>query len=119
MGDGLVADLVALGPASVDGVLEVSGGGQDAGVDDDGVAVGLGGLIVVVGVANGAAVGEEDEPAQVVEGFAPVELAADTSTEGFVGEPAQGVDGAQQLAVLDQGLGQGMLAGPGLESSDE
>jgi hypothetical protein len=83
------------------------------------VAVGLGGLVVVVGVADGAAVGEEDEPARVVEGLAPVELAADAPTEGLVGEPAQGVHGAQQLAVLEQGPGQRVLAGTGLEAGDE
>ncbi len=56
--------------------------------------MGLGGLVVVAGVANFAAVGEEDEPAQVVERLAEVELAADAPAERLVGEPAQGVDGA-------------------------
>jgi len=71
MGDGVVTDLMPAGPLGVDGVLEVAGGRQDAGIDSDGVAEGLGGLVVVVGVADGAPVGEEDEPAQVVGGFAP------------------------------------------------
>ncbi len=84
-GDDFVADWVAVGSLGVDGVLEVAGGGQDAGVDGEGVAEGLGGLVVVVGVADGAPVGEEDEPPQVVGGFAKVELAADPSAEGFVG----------------------------------
>jgi hypothetical protein len=44
----------------VDGALDVAGGGQDAGVDDEGVAVGLGGLVVMVGVADGGAAGEEE-----------------------------------------------------------
>jgi len=49
VGDDFVTDRVPIGPLGVDGVLEVAGGGQDAGVDDEGVAVGLGGLVVVVG----------------------------------------------------------------------
>ncbi len=101
---------MAVGPLGVDGVLEVAGGGQDAGVDDEGVAVGLGGLVVVVGVADGAPVGVEDEPAEVVGGFAEVELAADAAAEGFVGEPAEGVEGAEELAVLEEGFGQRVLA---------
>jgi hypothetical protein len=68
---------------------------------------------------HGAPVGEEDESAQVVEGLAPVELAADPPPENLVGEPAQRMEDAQQLAVLDQGLGQGVLAGAGLEPCDE
>jgi hypothetical protein len=88
MGDGVVADLMPVGPLGVDDVLEVAGGRQDAGVDHEGVAEGLGGLVVVVGVADGAAVGEEDEPAQFVGGLAPVELTADSPAEGLVGEPA-------------------------------
>ena len=115
MGYGFVADRAPIGPLGVDGVLEVAGGGQDAGVDDEGVAVGRGRLVVVVGVADSAAVCEEDEAAQVVEGFATVQLAPDPPAESLVGEPAQGVEGAQQLAVLDQGFGQGVLAGAGLE----
>ena len=39
--------------------------------------MGLGGLVVGVGVADGDAAGEKDEPAEVVESFAAVELAAD------------------------------------------
>ena len=62
VGDGVGADLVTVGPVGVDGVLQEAGGGQDAGVDDQGVAVGLGGLVVVVGVADGTAVGEEGPP---------------------------------------------------------
>jgi len=49
VGLGLVADLAPVGVLGVDGVLQVTGGGQDAGVDDEGVAVGLGGLVVVLG----------------------------------------------------------------------
>jgi hypothetical protein len=58
-------------------VREVAGDGQDAGFHDEGVAVGLGGLVVGVGEADGDAAGEKDEPAEVVESFAAVELAAD------------------------------------------
>jgi hypothetical protein len=61
--DRFVADGVPVGSLSVDGVLEVAGGREDAGVDDEGVAVRLGCLVFVVGVADGAAVGEEDEAA--------------------------------------------------------
>jgi hypothetical protein len=100
VGDGLGADRMSLGPLDVDGVLEVAGRGEDAGVDDEGEAVGLSGLVVVVAVADGTPVSEVDEPAQVVEGLAPIELTADPSSEGLVGEPAKGVEGAQQLAVL-------------------
>ena len=112
VGDRLVADLVSLSPAGVDSVLQISRRGQDAGVDNQGVAVGLGGLVVVMGVADGAAVGEEDKPAKVVEGLAPVELAADAPAEGLVGEPAQGVDGAQQLAGLERALASGCWREP-------
>ena len=49
VGLGLVGDLTPLGLLGVDGVLQVAGGGQDAGVDDEGVAVSLGGLVVMVG----------------------------------------------------------------------
>jgi len=41
----------------------------------------LGGLVFMVGVADGAAVGEEDEAAQVVERFAAVELPADAAAK--------------------------------------
>lgn len=67
MGDSLVADRVTLGPLGVDCVLKIAGRGQDAGVDNEGVAMGLGGMVVMVGVADGPPVCEEDEPAQVVE----------------------------------------------------
>ncbi len=116
---GLVADLMPVGLLGVDGVLQVAGGGQNAGVDDQGAAMGLGGLVVVVRGANCAPVGEEDEAAEVVGRLAPVELAADPTTEGLVGEPAQGVESAQQLAVLQHGLGQGVLSGAGLQLGDE
>ena len=95
VGDRFVADGVPVGSLSVDGVLEVAGGREDARVDDERVAVRLGRLVFVVGVADGSAVGEEDEAAQVVERFAAVELAADAPAERFVGEPAQRVQGAQ------------------------
>jgi hypothetical protein len=63
MSDRFVADGVPVGALSLDGVLEVSGGREDAGVDDERVAVRLGRLVFVVGVADGPAVGEEDEAA--------------------------------------------------------
>ena len=72
---------------------------EDAGVDDQGVAVRLHGLAFVAAVQDLAAVGVEDEPAQFVEGLAAVELAADAAAEGLVGEPAQRVRGTQQLTV--------------------
>jgi hypothetical protein len=49
-----------------------------------------------------AKAGEEHEPPQVVERFATVELPPDAAAERLVGEPAQRVHGAQQLAVLEQ-----------------
>ena len=119
VGDGRLAQVVALGLVGVDGVLEVARRGVDAGIDDQRVAVGLDGLVVVVGVADCAAVGEEDKPAEVVQGLAPVELAADTPAEGFVGEPAQGMHRPQQFPVLDKGLCQWVLAGAGLEAGHE
>jgi hypothetical protein len=60
VGLGLVGDIMPVGLLGVDGVLQVAGGGQDAGVDDEGVAVGLGGLVVVVGGPDSAPVGKED-----------------------------------------------------------
>jgi hypothetical protein len=66
VGDDFVTDRVPIGPLGVYRVLKVASGGQDAGVDDEGVAVGLHGLVVVVGETDGASVGEEDEAAQVV-----------------------------------------------------
>ncbi len=72
-----------------------------------------------LGVADGAPVGEEDEPSQVVGGLTPVELTPDATAEGLVGEPAEAVEGAQQLAVLQHGFGQRVLAGTGLEPGDE
>jgi len=119
VGDGVGADGVAVGALGVDCVLEVAGGREDARVDDERVAVGLSTLVVVVGVADGAAVGEEDAAAQVVERLAAVELTTDPPPKRFVGEPAQGVEGAQQLPVLQHGLGERMLAGAGLESGDQ
>lgn len=62
---------------------------------------------------------EEQVPAEGVEGLAPVELPPDAPPESLVGEPAEGVVGALQLAVLDQGFGQGVLAGSGLEAGHE
>jgi hypothetical protein len=41
------------------------------------------------------------------------------TTENFEGEPAEGVERAQELAVLDEGLGQGVLAGASLEAGDK
>ena len=61
--DGVVADGVPVGALGVDRVLEVARGGKDAGVDDEAVAVRLGCLVVVAGVADFAAVGEKDEAA--------------------------------------------------------
>ena len=49
VGAGLVADLMAASPLGVDGVLKVAGGGEHARVHDEGVAMGLGGLVVVMG----------------------------------------------------------------------
>jgi hypothetical protein len=43
-------------------------------------------------IADGPAVGEEDEASEVVERFAAVQLSADPTAERFVGEPAQGVE---------------------------
>jgi hypothetical protein len=50
----------------VDVVLQVGGSPQYAGVDDEGVAVGLGGLVVVVAVVDFTGVRECDEAAEVV-----------------------------------------------------
>jgi hypothetical protein len=44
--DRFVADGVSVGALGVDRVFEVPGGGQNAGVDDEAVAVGLGRLVV-------------------------------------------------------------------------
>ena len=76
-------------------------------------------LVFVVGVADGPAVGEEDEAAQVVERLAAVELPADPAAKCFVGKPAQGVEGAKQLAVLEHRLGERVLARAGLELGDQ
>ena len=43
----------------------------------------------------------------------------DAAAERLVGEPAQRVHGAQQLAVLEQRFGEGVLAGAGLQAGDE
>ena len=96
VGDRFVADGAPVGAFGVHGVLEVAGGQEDAGVDDEGVAVRLRGLVFVVGVAGGSAVGEEDEAPQVVERLAAVELPPDSPAERFVGEPAQGVKRPQE-----------------------
>jgi len=56
----------------------------------------LRGLVFVVGVAGGSAVGEEDEAPQVVERLAAIELPPDSPAERFVGEPAQGVKRPQE-----------------------
>ena len=61
VGDRFAADGVPVGALSVDRVVEVAGGREDAEVHDEGVAVRLGGLVFVAGVADGPAVGEEDE----------------------------------------------------------
>ena len=58
VGDGVVVDGVAGDSFGVDGVLQVGGGGQDAGVGDEAKAVGLHGLIFVVAVSHLFAVGE-------------------------------------------------------------
>ena len=42
MGDGLLADVVPVGAVSFDRVVQVPSGGQDARVDDEGMAVRLG-----------------------------------------------------------------------------
>ena len=65
----------------------------------------LHGLVVVVAVVDVAALGDPEVTAEVVDGLAPVELPADAAPEDFLGEPADGVHGAQQLAVLKQGFG--------------
>ncbi len=115
VGDGVVVDLVSVGSFGVDGVLEVGGGGQDAGVGDEAEAVGLHGLVFVVAVADFLAVGEGDEVAEVVEGFASVELTADSAAERFVGEPAKRVGGSDQFPVFEERLCQRVLAAAGLE----
>ena len=66
MSDRRLADGAPVGALGVDGVLEVTGRRQDAEVDDEGMAVRLGRLVFVVGVADGPAVGEEDEAPQVI-----------------------------------------------------
>ena len=66
-----------------------------------------------------AGIGVGDETAQVVEVLAQVELASDAPAEGLLREPAQRVQGAHQLAVLEEGLGQGMLARSGLQAGDQ
>ena len=76
-------------------------------------------LVFVAVGANLASVGVEDESAQVVEGFATVELAPDAASERFVGVPAQGVHGAQQFAVFEQRLREGVLSGTGLQPGDQ
>ena len=48
----------------------------------------LGGLVFSVLMAYFAAVGEEEEASESVEGFSFVELAADAPSERFVGEPS-------------------------------
>ena len=50
--DGVIVDQASLGSFGVDGVLEVSGRRQDAGVGDEAEAVGLHGLVFVVAVAD-------------------------------------------------------------------
>lgn len=78
----------------VDRLLEVGGGPENAGVDDEGVAEGLHGLVFEVVVADLGMLGEEDVAVEAVEGFASVELPADPPAEGFVGDPLRGVVGA-------------------------
>ena len=62
---------------------------------------------------------EEQVATEGVERFASIELAPYPAAESLVGKPAEGVVGALELAVLDQGLGQWVLAGAGLEAGDE
>ena len=81
--------------------------------------MGLHCLVFVVAVSDFLAVGEGDEAAKVVEGFATVELTAYLAPERFVGEPAKGVGGPDQLPVLKESLGERMLSTAGLESGEE
>jgi hypothetical protein len=72
-GDEVGYDLVGHGLVGAgDGVAEVGGGPQDAGVRDEGVAVGLGGLVFVAGVWDLGSLGEDQVAAEGVEGLAPV-----------------------------------------------
>ena len=84
-------------------------------VDDERVAVRLGRLVFVTGVADGPAVREEDETPEVVERFATVQLSADPTPERFVGEPPPRVERAQQLPVFEHRLGQWVLPRASLE----
>ncbi len=111
MGDDIIDHLVAIGPVGVDRFGQVARRGKHAGVGDEGQAERLHRLVVVVAVADVAPVAERQEPSEVVHRLAPVELAADPAPESFVGEPPESVEGAQELAVLDEGLGQRVLAG--------
>jgi hypothetical protein len=101
MRDGVVVDASAFGVLVVDGVLEVDGVGEDASVGDEAEAVGLHRLVFVMAVSHFLAVGERDEVAKIVAAFASVELSADATSEGFVAEPAEVVQGADQFAVLE------------------
>ena len=110
MSDRRLADGAPVGAFGVHGVLEVTGRRQDAEVDDEGVAVRLRGLVFVVGVADGSAVGEEDEAPQVIQRLAAVELPTDAAAERFVGEPAQGVKRPLDLPRFG---GHGVIRRPG------
>src|SRR5260370_29938275 len=66
MGDGLLADFMALGCVGVDGVLQVPGGGQHASVGDQRQAVGLHRLVLVAAVSLLSRVGEGDEAAEIL-----------------------------------------------------
>jgi hypothetical protein len=79
----------------------------------------MGALVVEAPVGDFAAVGEEEVATRCVERFASVELTADAAPEGFVAEPAERMVGALQLAVFDEGFGEGVMADSGLETDGE
>jgi len=119
VGDQFVVDVDALDSVGVDRVLYVQGGPEDAGVREQGVAVRLHGLIVMMTVVDLAALGNPDMATQVVDGLTTVELATDAAAERLVGEPAGGMDGSEQLAVFEHGLGERMLPGACVELARE
>jgi hypothetical protein len=67
--------------------------------------VGLHGLVVVVAVADMAPVREGQEASELIEGLAPIELAANAPAERLVREPAQGVQRAQERRPRETGGG--------------